>query len=230
MSAADYSGWGVSPGLIVTIFGDNLGPAALTTAGPAEGGMASKSIAETKVLFDGVPAPLLYVASGQLGAIVPYDVAGRDSTQVQVEHRGVRSFPTEVPVLPSVPGIFSLDNTGRGRGAVLNQDGTINSPGNAAAKGSVVSVYATGGGQTEPWGVDGRITTTLLPKPLIPVRVLVGGVLGDVTYAGAAPGFVAGLMQINVRIPSDVANGPAVPVTLNIGDASSPQLITISVQ
>ena len=93
-----------------------------------------------------------------------------------------------------------------------------------------MSVYATGGGQTEPWGVDGRITTTLLPKPLLPVRVSVGGVLGDVTYAGAAPGFVAGLMQINVRIPSDVANGPAVPVTLNIGDASSPQLITISVQ
>jgi uncharacterized protein (TIGR03437 family) len=230
VSAADYAGWGVSPGEIVTIFGDNLGPATLTVAGPPDGGIAAKSIAEAQVFFDGVPAPVLYVASGQIGVIVPYDVAGESSTRVQVEYRGVRSFPIEVPVLPSVPGIFSLDNTGRGRGAVLNQDGTINSPVNAAVKGSVVSVYATGGGQTQPWGVDGRITMTVLPKPLLPVLMSVGGVLGEVTYAGAAPGFVAGVMQINVRIPFDVAPGPVVPLTLSIGDASSPQLITISVQ
>ena len=40
-----------------------------------------------------------------------------------------------------------------------------------AAKGSVVSIFATGEGQTDPGGIDGRLANDTLPKPKLPVEV-----------------------------------------------------------
>jgi uncharacterized protein (TIGR03437 family) len=41
------------------------------------------------------------------------------------------------------------------------------------------------------------------------------------TYAGGAPGQVAGLMQVNVQIPIGVRPGGYVPVVLQVGDVST---------
>ena len=79
--------------------------------------------------------------------MVPYAVAGRSTTQVQVEYQGIRSALMSVPVVASVPGVFSRDASGGGQGAILNPDGaTLNSPANPAAKGSVVALFVTGEG------------------------------------------------------------------------------------
>ena len=58
---------------------------------------------------------------------------------------------------------------------MLNEDGTLNGPANPAAKGSVVVFYATGGGQTDPPGVDGEITRDVLSRPRLPVGVWIQG-------------------------------------------------------
>ena len=57
------------------------------------------------------------------------------------------------------PGPVSQNSSGSGTGAILNQDNSLNGPGNPAAKGSIVQVYLTGEGQTSPQGVTGAITT-----------------------------------------------------------------------
>jgi uncharacterized protein (TIGR03437 family) len=62
------------------------------------------------------------------------------------------------------------------------------------------------------------------------VQVLIGGVQVPIDYAGAAPGEVAGLMQVNVSIPLDAPAGPAVPISLQIGDIVSPPGATIAVR
>jgi uncharacterized protein (TIGR03437 family) len=191
----------------------------------------SSSLGGTQLLFDGVPAPLLYSSSGQVAAIVPYTLDGKLGTQVQVRNGSDISDSVALPVTPAAPSVFSVDFTGSGQGAILNQDGvTVNSFAKPAEKGSVISIYATGEGQTQPGGLDGRLAAGgNLPRPVKPVQVLVNGQPADVSYAGAAPGQVAGLFQVNVRIPLDAPSGD-VPVEVRVGDARSQPGITVAVK
>jgi uncharacterized protein (TIGR03437 family) len=230
VNGASYLGGGVAPGEIVTLFGNDIGPETLTPFASSADGRIGSSLAGVRVLFDGVAAPLLYVSRTQIGAIVPYAVSGQSSTRVQVEYAGVRSFPVELPVVAANPAIFSLEMSGRGPGAILNEDGSVNSAANPAEKGSVVSIYATGEGQTDPWGVDGRVAGDRPPKPLLPVSITIGGVPAEIQYAGGAPTLVAGVIQINAVVPSNVASGPSIPVVLTIGEASSQEEITMAIR
>lgn len=118
------------------------------------------------------------------------------------------------------PGLFTADASGKGQGAILNQDGSVNTPNNPAQVGSVVALFGTGEGATNPSGTDGKLAGLPLPMPLLPVQVLVGGVPADLLYASGAPTEVAGVLQINVRVPSAVAAGRQ-PVILRIGQNSS---------
>ncbi len=221
----------VAPGEIVTFFGVNLGPPALVLSRLDESGQVATRLAEVQVLFDNIPAPLIYVQERQVSAIVPYAVAGTRETQVQVIYRGVRGNTVKVPVATSAPGIFTADSSGKGQGAILNQDYSVNTAVNPAEKGSVVLIYATGEGETDPQVADGRLATPpVVPRPRLPVEVAIGGVRAEVLYAGASPGMVVGLLQVNARVPVNVAAGNAVPVTLTIGAASSPAGVTMTVR
>lgn len=95
-------------------------------------------------------------------------------------------------------------------------------------------LYATGEGQTNPPGRDGSLaeyaTLAEFPRPVLPVRVLIGGQPAEILYAGAAPGFVAGLMQINLRVPEGSPFGEAVGVVLRVGGASSRAGVTLAVR
>jgi uncharacterized protein (TIGR03437 family) len=175
-----------------------------------------------------LPSPIVYTSAGQVTAIVPFSVAGRVSTKIEVEYRGLRSNAVQFRVADSAPGIFTLDSSGQG--AIVNQDGTINSTQNGAAPGSIVSLYATGGGVTDVAVADGSITQDVLAKPVLPVSVQIGGVAAEVQYAGAAPGLPAGMMQVNVRVPDAVARGARVPVVLTVGQASSQSGVFLATQ
>ena len=142
--------------------------------------------------------------------------------------QGAKSDPISVSVAPSAPGLFTLDATGKGQAAAFNEDGSLNTASRPARVGTIVSLYATGEGQTSPTGVDGQPTTTPFPKPLLPVQVTIDGKPAEITYAGGAPGIVAGLMQINARIASNAQVGN-VPVVITVGSASSQPGVTIAV-
>jgi len=191
----------------------------------------AKTLGEVEVLFDNIPAPLVYVQASQLSAIVPYAVAGTTEAKVQVRYKGVGSNTVTVPVAPSAPGIFTVDATGKGPGAILNQNYTVNAAANAAERGAVAMIYATGEGETDPQVADGRLATAeTLPKPRLPVSVKIGGLDAEVLYAGAAPGMVVGLLQVNVRVPPGAPAGSAVPVVLTVGNASSQPGVTMAVR
>ena len=138
-------------------------------------------MANVQLLFDNVHAPLIYAAQGQVAAIVPFGVFGRTTTKVQLVNGGLRSNVIDVPVADAAPGIFVLDASGQG--AIINQDGTINSTDNPATAGSVIVLYATGAGQSSPAGQDaclyhdraivGRIVGTTIARPKnLPVKLL----------------------------------------------------------
>ena len=132
-------------------------PAALATAALTEDGKLRNMLMGTRILFDDAPAALIYVSAGQSSAIVPYGVAGRASTRVVVEYQGNMSVAVTMPVMAAKPALFSANSTGRGQGAILNQDGSPNTVTNRAAKGSVIVLFGTGEGATTPAGVRTEI-------------------------------------------------------------------------
>ena len=221
----------VTPGKIVVLYGDRIGPSTPAQAQLGAGGRLATNLSGTQVLFDGVPAPLLYTTAGQVAAVVPYEVDGKAGTQVQLQNGSLTTDPIALPVTAVAPSIFSVNLTGSGPAAVLNQDGlTVNSAASPAAKGSVISIFATGEGQTQPGGIDGAIADAAsLPRPVQPVQVWIDGRQAEVQYAGAAPGQVAGLMQVNVRIPADASSGD-VPIVVQVGEAKSQAGMTVSVK
>jgi uncharacterized protein (TIGR03437 family) len=230
-NAANYGTDAVSPGEIVALFGSDMGPASIVTL-QVSNGTVTNSLAGTKVLFDGVAAPMVYTLKGQVSAVVPYGVAGKTSTQVQVQFGDLVSNAMTMPVHAATPAIFSLDSTGVGPGAILNQDTFVNSTGNPAARLSVIALYCTGGGVTTPASADGEViggALRLLPQPPA-VTVTIGGVNAPVKYAGAAPGAVAGLTQINVEVPAELAPSLAWPVIVKIGDFTSTSGVTVAVK
>ena len=180
---------------MVTIFGTNLGVPGL------------------KITFDGTAAQLTYTTAGQAGAIVPTAVSGKTLTSVIATY-GAQSSPAATKtVAPTAPGLFTINASGTGPGAILNQTGTLNSATAPAAKGTIVAIYLTGG------GVNMSTANT---------TVTIGGQTATLAYAGVAPG-VPGLNQINATIPAASATG-AQPVVVNIGGVASQTGVTVNVQ
>jgi len=105
-------------------------------------GMSRTELAGTRVLFNGFPAPLLYVSKGQINAVVPFELAGSTRASVQVVQNGVNFNSLDVPVLDAAPAVFTVDVFGQA--AVLNEDGSLNSVSNPARQGSIISIFATG--------------------------------------------------------------------------------------
>ena len=230
-NAANYGTDAVSPGEIVALFGSNMGPASIVTL-QVSNGTFPNSLAGTQVLFDGVAAPMIYTRHDTVAAVVPYAVAGKTSTQVQVNYQNGVSNTMTVPVHAATPAIFSLDATGIGPGAILNQDTSVNSTGNPAARLSVIALYCTGGGVTTPASADGEVIGGALRylAQQSAVTVTIGGVNAAVQYAGAVPGAVAGLTQINVKVPGGLSPALALPVIVKIGDFTSTGSVTVSVK
>jgi uncharacterized protein (TIGR03437 family) len=221
---------GVSPGLIVTLFGVEIGPAQGAGVQLTPAGAVDTITGGVRVLFDGIAAPMIYASAGQVSCVAPYVLAGKTATQIQVEYNGQRSNAVTVPVQAASPAIFTADASGKGQGAILNQDNSVNSPANAAAAGSIVVIYATGAGQTNPDGVDGRVAGTPLPLPRLPVTVAIGGADAEILYAGAAPGLVAGVLQVNARVPAGLVAGTPATVKITVGGVSTVAAVTVSVK
>jgi uncharacterized protein (TIGR03437 family) len=225
----DLPGTAVAPLEILTLFGVNLGPSGLETAPLGSDGRLPTTLSGTRVLFDNVPAPILYVSSGQASVIVPGSVVGRASTTITVERNGLPSAAALADVIPALPALFTADASGRGQVAAANQDGSYNSRARPAAPGSVVVLYATGAGLLDRAVPDGGVAGLDLARPAAEVAVRIGGRPAEVLYAGSAPGLVHGAVQINARVPDDLLGGDQ-PVHVIAGEWASPPGTTLAVQ
>jgi uncharacterized protein (TIGR03437 family) len=221
----------VAPGQIITLVGSGLGPGAGVSADPTPTVRYPTSLAGVRVLVDNTPAPLLYVQASQINAVVPYSIAPGKTVDVTAEYEG-RVLTARVDAVRAEFSLFTADTSGSGQAAALNEDGTLNSPSNPARRGSIIVLYGTGAGVTIPPSADGALAPVVspdaLPKPVGQIVVPPGVVV----YAGAAPGLVNGVTQINVRI-SEAA--PAGDNGIGVFIDGAPQLgqsgiVTIAVQ
>jgi len=230
VNSASYLPGAVAPGEFVTLFGPGIGPAQ-SSAYPFGSSPVATTLGGTRVLFDATAAPLLYVGRNQINAVVPYDAASKRQMQVVIENDGVRGPARNIElanVSPGytmvAPGVFSMGASGVGQAAAFNnEDGTLNGPAHPASAGSVVGIYVTGLGVTDPTVPDGSITDpSLLPRNIGAVEVFVGGKNAQVLYAGAAADLPAGVSQVNFVIPAGVPSGNQ-PVFVSAGHVEGSQ-------
>lgn len=222
-NAASGAANAISPGEVISIYGTGIGPKNPANGVLASNGSVATMVSGTQVSFGGVIfAPIINVWDQQTSVVVPYEIVGVPNIQVQVIYQGVASDPFTVNLTSLTPGLFTQNFASAGPGLIFNSDGhTVNTPSTPAAKGSVIAVYMTGGGLTTPASGTGTIAPStpgsVLPKPLVAVTATVDGIPADVVYAGAAPGFVAGFMQVNVRIPPLIVRSGVVPLVIYLG-------------
>jgi uncharacterized protein (TIGR03437 family) len=232
-NAASFAEGPVVPGEIVTIRGAGIGPANGVTGALGPDGTYPTQLSGVQVSFDGMPAPLLYVQEQEINTVVPWSVAGdfdsvnEGGTEVSVRVGGVATNMFTNSLAAAAPGIFVTNAANQA--AALNQDGTPNSPSNPAAPGSIIAVYGTGGGATSPAGQTGALSPLIQAPLTLPVTVKIDGQNAQVLYAGAAPGLISGVVQINVRIPDTTPPGTAY-LSVTIGSIASPTAPTIAVQ
>ena len=227
VNAAGYAVSGtVAPGEIVSLYGTGLGPGAGAIAKLDSTGKVPATLAGVRILFDGIPAPLLYAGANQINAIVPFEIGGKASTMLQVVSGSVMSPPVTLMVVPTYPEIFFLPpsptfpaSAGDAYAAAINGDGTVNSPSHPAKPGSIVVFWVNGAGLFTGTMIDGSVVKPPLFKPVLPVSVLFDNSQPlEVLYAGASPALVAGVMAVVVRLPGSF---PRTEHTLRVqvGDA-----------
>ena len=230
----------VSPGELVTLFGANIGPitpAGMTTTTP---GFVDTTLGGVSVTVEGIAAPLLYVSQNQVSIQVPFGVAPGAGKQIALIN-GTSSAPNlAVTVAATNPAIFTSNGSGAGQAAALDYNSvttaySLNSVTSPAYIGSTVVLYLTGAGNYDTGGSStSLITGELLPltstPPVFaaPPIVTIGGVNATVTYAGAVPGSLLGLVQLNVQVPTGATTGNASPISVAIGGATTQTGVTLA--
>jgi len=188
---------GIAPGELLTLYGSNMASGtvvASTVPFPT-------TLGKTQVLINGIQAPIYYVTSGQLSAIVPYGITGTIAS-VQVINDGAASNTVSTTISKTSPGVLTQQQNGLGYGDVVHQDGSLVNAGNPAKPGETLSVFLTGLGAVNPTVGDGA------PGPVSPfaqtvatISAFVGLGTAPISYAGLAPQ-LAGLYQINLTVPT----------------------------
>ncbi|HXK05818.1 MAG TPA: hypothetical protein VMS37_25680 [Verrucomicrobiae bacterium] len=238
VNGASYQANALSPGEVITLFASDaqhpIGPSTPVGLTLDSTGKVATTLGGVQVLINGFACPMIYVSSTQVSAVVPYEVAPLVTASVVLKYQGQSSNGVTVNIATTAPGIFTLNSSGTGPGAILNQNQSVNSPSNPDSRGNTVTIYMTGEGQTTPAGVTGKVTTVasappLTPSPLLAIGVTIGGQPANYVFAGEAPGIVSGVLQLNVVIPATVSAGD-LPLIVSIGGVPSQTGVTISVK
>jgi len=183
----------VAPGSLATIYTD-IGdlPSAAAQSAPFP-----KQLGGVEVLVNGLAAPLVAVGPGQVNLQIPSAVETGIAT-VQVKRDGKDAASFSAWIAATAPGLFA---------AIPDDSGTV------------IQIYATGEGATDPPIADGEAPATGAQSRLAP-RVYFGAELGEVLFSGRSPA-VPGLWQINARAAQPANVSGVTPVFVAIGARAS---------
>jgi uncharacterized protein (TIGR03437 family) len=227
-TAGNYSDRALSPGTIGIVYprGQNISFGSTTQAfnelpNPVP---LPIELAGLRLLVNDAPAPLYFVSPLQINFLVPMNVPTSGTSEYQV----VRASTGEIlgagtfPMAAVSPALFVQENAESGQVAALNENNSVNTPENPAARGSVVQIFGTGQGivsNAPPDGTppSGPVSTNLRPRVLIGTDFVPDE---NILYSGLAPSLV-GVWQINVRIPQNTAPSGQVDIVVQQGSVNS---------
>ncbi len=214
VNGASFATGPVSPGQVVALFGSDFGASRIATAELDAAGALPTNVGDVSLLVDGKPAEMLYAVQGQAGAVLPAGIRG--IAKLQLGFLGQSSNEVYLPVADASPGVFTVSG-GTGQAVAFNAEtGDSNRAATPAARGAVVTFFATGMGNTDAAGA-----------PLARARVLFGEREGELLFAGR---ILPGIYQFNARIPATAPVGGAVPVTVSAGGFQSQAGVTMAIR
>ena len=213
----------LAPGSYAAIFGANL---SASLAGSNKLPLSTQ-LGNTTAFLGTEQLPLLFASSGQINAVLPYDVAINSTQQLVVQNGSAISIPQKVLIASALPAIVTQNQTGSGTAlyGAFKSDGTPLPNNSPVAAGDIVVLYCSGLGAVDPPVPAGsQAPFGTLSNTVNPVTVTFGQTQVSADFAGLAPGF-AQLYQVNVKVPSGLPSGTAT-VTLSVaGQQSSPVTI-----
>ena len=219
LSAATFLPAAAAPGGLFTMMAKDLAGGVNSVTSPN----LPTLLDGVTVAINGIPAPLAYVSPTQINAQVPFEVGSGPATLALIRN-GVAGQPVPITIADTAPQIFLTTGT---HAAALNRDSSVNSAGNPALTGSVISVFWTGQGQVNnPVTTGAPATPLFLNTTVASTTATIGGQPAVVLYSGLAPGYV-GLAQANLQIP-DLPSGDY-PVVLTVGSTTS-NTATVSIK
>lgn len=236
-NAASYvDDGGCSPGALATLMGAGF---MKTGEAPAGSSPLPTEVSGVRVKVNEQFLPLLYVSENQVNFQCPLAAPGESLTFALESDTGV-SAPLSRKVQAATPGIFSLDGSGKGQGAILiantpyiamaPADGL---PTQRALPGDSISIYANGLGEVDaivPIGQPAPLDKPVRAK--LPIDAIIGGVKAEVSFVGLGPGYT-GVFAVTATIPSAVPPGDEVPVQLRVrlpdGRVITSNYVTIAV-
>ncbi len=206
VNAADYTP-GFSPGALASAFGENLSSSTEASTKlplPTE-------LGGTRVLVNGVAAPLLYVSPFQINYQLP-EKTSVGEVEVVIERNTGAKFRETIKVKNSAFSAFSFDATGSGAGAIL--DGRTFKQGphevlTTNGEPTILALFGTGLGELSSRDLASNR-----------IHVFVGGIEAKVHYAGPQ-NYFAGLDQINFELPPNVADHGTLPIIVKIDNTST---------
>ncbi len=223
----------LAPGAIASVFGVDLGvieESSLIAPLPT-------MLAGATLIFNGsIPAPQYFGSPTQSNIQIPWELAGTSDASLTVQIGNTVSEAATVPLAEFSPGIFSMDQSGAGQGAVLIS-GTaslaaplgFNPNSRPVSRGEFLEIFATGlGAATNTPASGSPASGNPVSESITTPSVTVGGADVNVVFSGLAPNFV-GLYQVNVPVPADGQSGPSVPVTLSVGGVES-NTVTVAIE
>jgi len=214
----------IAPGEFISVFGYNLGPQQGYTSDQE---YWPTYIDGTAIKINDVDAPMRFISFYRIDVQVPTGLDLSQNAKVTVFRGGVSTNAVEVPVASTSPAIFTTNLVGVGQANAVNSDGTANSTDNPAARGSVVTVYASGLGLTNPLAPEGQ-PVTIDCVPIATIYAWVGGVPTQMKKAVLTQGKTA-VYSVDILVPTTINAGTA-EVFISAGDRVSQRGVTIQVK
>jgi uncharacterized protein (TIGR03437 family) len=225
---ASLSATGISPGEIITLYGTDLGPAQVANLElDATGTLVTNLLEGTQVLFNNIPGPMIFTYTGQVAVVVPYEIAGQSTVNVVVSYLGLQTSSVTFNVVPATPGVFTLNNSGRGDAVIVrNSDASVVSASSPASPGDVLVLFGEGYGVTSPSLADGALVGSNLPDPVAQTVLLIDGQTVTPIYAGGTPTEINGLLQVDFTVPQLTPGSHQIQI--KVGNAISPTGVTLA--
>lgn len=206
VNAANLQPGGIAPGELIAIAGVAIGP---PTGVIAPAGALPTSLGGVTVTFNGTAVPIGYASQFLNVVQAPMTLTSGSTVSIQVNYNNQTSIAVTPVVQDTSPGVFTQQQGGQGPVKAINlSNNTLNTLQTPAAKGSYITIYATGLGAVNPAVAAGQVTpnSPLSPIAKTDIAASIGGVPAAVTFAGLAPG-LRGYYQVNIQVPQNAPSG-----------------------
>jgi uncharacterized protein (TIGR03437 family) len=207
----------IAQGSMFTVFGTNIGPAALATVSafplPTQLGGTSMKVTSGGVTVDCI---MIFSIAAQVGAVLPSSTPVGDG-MLTLTFNGQAGAPIPIKVVAHSFGTFGINQAGSGPGVLTNAINplSVNTIFNSALAGEMWDIWGTGLG-----AVQGEEAAGALPGDLpYSTQVLVGSTPAQVVYRGRS-GCCVGIDQVRFVVPAGIT-GCFVPITVIVEGVAS---------